>query len=279
MSKESSDAVRSVIRALSLLDILAQSRTERPLCDIAQAAELPSSTVHRLLNNLVRLRYVTQNRVTANYALGENLILLGRKAEQQHDVRHLARPWLEKLAEETHETVNLTAMVGDSVVQLDHVDSPSILRVAWDSGQRFPLYCSASGKVFLAYSPKCDQILETIERRPYTKRTIVDSEQLRAELDMVRQRGYAIDDAEREEGVRCVAAPNYDARGSVVAAISISGPSVRLSLSKLHELAGRVIKTAGAISASLGYRTNGSRKTRRQPVGDESSLIPRTRAR
>ena len=256
--------VKSLVRGLSLLDALSQSPHGSSLGEIANTAKLPPSTVHRLLHTLHQMGYVVQNETTGYYALGESVLLLGRKAEQQRDVRRIARPDLEKLAQETGETVNLTTVVENAVVQLDHVDSPNMLKVTWDSGQRFPIHASASGKVFLAFLPiaERERILESIELQPFTKRTIVDIKKSRAALNTIRDRGYALDDAEREEGVRCVAAPIFNSGGTVIAAVSISGPSTRLSLSKLDTLAARAKKTARAISASLGYADEGPRAVR-----------------
>lgn len=247
--------VKSLARALALLDVLAHTAHECSLGDIAHLAKLPPSTVHRLLQTLQQTGYVVQNQTTGAYALGDNLILLGRKAEQQRDVRRIARPYLEKLAQDTTETVNLTAVMENAVVQLDHVDSPNMLKVTWDPGQRFPIHASASGKVFLAFLPDSEreQILAAIDLRPFTKRTIVDVKKSRSELNGIRERGYALDDAEREEGVRCVAAPIFNSTGTVIAAVSVSGPSMRVSLSNLEVLANKVRKAASSISASLGY--------------------------
>lgn len=264
MPKTADGNVKSLVRALSLLDVLSQTPHECSLGEIANTAGLPLSTVHRLLHSLQQMGYVVQNQATGNYALGEFLILLGHKAEQQRDVRRIARPCLEELAQETSETVNLTTVIENAVVQLDHVDSPNMLKVTWDSGQRFPIHASASGKVFLAFLPEADRerILKSIELRPFTKRTIVDVKRSRAELTPIRERGYALDDAEREEGVRCVAAPIFNSKGTVIAAVSVSGPSTRLSLAKLNELANKVKRTARAISASLGYAEEESRAIR-----------------
>jgi DNA-binding IclR family transcriptional regulator len=255
MPKTSMDGnVKSLVRGLSLLDALSRSPHGCSLGEIASTAKLPPSTVHRLLHTLHQMGYVVQNQTTGHYALGETVLLLGRKAELQRDVRQIARPSLEELAQVTGETVNLTTVVENAVVQLDHVDSLNMLKVTWDSGQRFPIHASASGKVFLAFLPDAERerILGSIQLHPFTKRTIVDIKKARAGLNLIRERGYALDDAEREEGVRCVAAPVFNSEGTVIAAVSISGPSTRLSLARLDTLAARAKRTARAISASLG---------------------------
>lgn len=255
MPRSTNGNVKSLVRALSLLNVLAQMARECSLGEIAEAAKLPPSTVHRLLQTLQQAGYVVQNQAGGHYTLGDTLILLGRKAEQQRDVRQIARAKLEQLSQDTGETVNLTTVVENAIVQLDHVDSPSMLKVTWDPGQRFPIHASASGKVFLAFLPEAEreQILKSIDLCAFTKRTIVDVKKSRAELGGIRTRGYALDDAEREEGVRCVAAPIFNAQGSIVAAVSVSGPSLRVSLANLEILANKVMKTAKAISATLGY--------------------------
>lgn len=249
MTRASTDGVQSVGRALSLLQILAESPADCSLSDITRQAKLPPSTVHRLLNSLVQAGYASQNPVTARYGLGNNLILLSRKAAQKHQLIQIARPYLEELALQVGETANLTTRQDDMVIQLDHVDSPNILRVTYPVGERFPLHASASGKLFLAFLPPetRDQILKS-KRRAFTAATLTDREKLLRELEVIRQRGYSIDDAEREIGVRCVAAPVRNQRGQVVAAISLTGPTLRVTTARLHELAAVLMKTAQTIS-------------------------------
>lgn len=256
MTADQKSSVQSVIRALSLLDIMADSPGECTLGEISEQARLPSSTVHRLLTSLIQVGYVTQDPVTNRYGLGNTLIRLSHVAVRKHNLIRIARPWLEKMAAQTGETVNLTARFEDSVIQLDHVDSPNMLRVSYPAGERFPLHASASGKVFLAYLPQ-GEFDRFLARTPeaFTAATVVKPEELESEIATTRARGYALDDAERELGVRCVAAPVFNSLGHVDAAISISGPSVRISLERLHELAGDLVNVAYEIS-----------QARREPV-------------
>ena len=249
MANENSGAVQSVVRALSLLQVLAESPADCSLTEITRQAKLPPSTAHRLLNSLIQAGYVSQNPETARYGLGNNLILLSRKAAQKHQLIQVARPFMEKLAHQMGETVNLTTRDDDMVIQLDHVDSPNILRVAYPVGERFPLHASASGKLFLAYLSRDvrDPILKG-KRHSFTEATLVERAKLLDELEAIRKRGYSVDDNEREIGVRCVAAPIKNAHGQVVAAISLTGPSLRLSATRLHELAVVLVKTGQTIA-------------------------------
>ncbi len=263
MSTSQKSGVQSVTRALSLLEIMADSPEECSLSEISEQANLPSSTVHRLLTSLVQVGYVAQDPATNRYSLGNNLIRLSHAAVKKHTLIRIARPWLEKTAAQTGETVNLTTRFGDSVIQLDHVDSPNMLRVSYPAGERFPLHASASGKVFLAFMPQTE-LNQLLTRTPeaFTAATVVDHQRLAQEIELTRSRGYALDDAERELGVRCVAAPICHSLGHVDAAISVSGPSVRISIQKLRKLAEELIDVANAIS-----------QARREPAGVAAQTI------
>lgn len=261
MAKENAASVQSVERALSILSILADSATDCSLGEITREAHLPATTVHRLLGALVNTGYVTQDPSTSRYALGSLLILIGQRAVRNNELIRVARPWLEEIAQQTGETVNLTARFSDSVMQLDHVESSSMLRVSYAAGERFPMHASASGKLFLAFLPPAElERILTSALEPYTPETIVCRSALENEISIIQQRGYSLDDAEREIGVRCVAAPIANERGEVSAAVSISGPTLRISAVKLHELAGDLILVAKSISQAW-TRTRAQRAT------------------
>lgn len=264
MAHQNSGSVQSVVRALSLLQILAASPADCSLSEITQQAKLAPSTAHRLLNSLIQAGYVSQDPDTARYGLGNNLILLGHRAAQKHQLIQVARPFLEQLAAQMSETINLTTRDDDMVIQLDHVDSPNILRVAYPVGERFPLHASASGKLFLAFldDESRDRILRR-KRQAYTDATLVERARLLDELGEIRRRGYSIDDNERELGVRCVAAPIRNVRGTVAAAISLTGPSLRVTTSRLHELAAVLIQTGQLIGAAWSAPTAGPLSTAR----------------
>jgi DNA-binding IclR family transcriptional regulator len=266
MARESSGGVQSVERALSILNLLADSPGDCALSTIARETNLPAATVHRLLAALVSTGYVTQDTTTSRYGLGSVLVLIGQKAVRNNELIRVARPWLEAIAEATGETVNLTVRVSDSVMQLDHVESRNMLRVTYAPGERFPLHASASGKLFLAHLPPPERariLASSLE--PYTPDTIVRRGALEREIEEILRRGYSLDDAEREQGVRCVAAPIVDDRGDVSAAVSISGPTLRITVERLHDLAGDLIQAARTISlawTSARARRSGPNGTR-----------------
>ena len=247
-----------------MLSVLADEPADCSLTQLARLAQLPTTTVHRLLVALVRTGYVVQDANTSRYALGPKLVLIGQRASRKNELIRIARPWLEELALQTGETVNLTTRVGDSVVQLDHVESRNMLRVTYPEGERFPMHASASGKLFLAWLSNAErERILTSALHPYTQETMVRKSALEADLAVIRERGYAIDDAERENGVRCVALPIINDSGEYAAAVSISGPSLRITVSRLHEIAGEIGSAAREISAEWNSATHRANSVRR----------------
>jgi IclR family transcriptional regulator, acetate operon repressor len=264
MTQDNIGGGQSVDRALAILNVLVEEAADCSLAEVVRQVQLPTTTVHRLLGALIRTGFVVQNANTSRYTLGPQLILIGQRAIRKNELIRIARPWLESLATSTGETVNLTTRVGDDVMQLDHVESRNMLRVTYPEGERFPMHASASGKLFLARLPERERerILASV-LQPYTSGTLIRRSALEADLASIRERGYALDDAEREAGVRCVAAPIANDRGEFVAAVSISGPALRISVGRLHDLAGEVRQAAEAIAAewnTASPRTTAARR-------------------
>lgn len=272
MTQDNIGGVQSVERALAILSVLAEEPSDGSLTEIVRKVQLPTTTVHRLLGALIRTGFVVQNANTSRYSLGPQLVLIGQRAIRKNELIRIARPWIEALADATGETVNLTTRVGDDVMQLDHVESRNMLRVTYPAGERFPMHASASGKLFLASlpDPERERILAAT-RQPYTADTLVRRSALEADLASIRARGYALDDAEREAGVRCVAAPIANDRGEFAAAISISGPALRITVARLHQLAGEVRQAADAISAEWNQVSSRAATARRAATAESDA--------
>ncbi len=249
MAPENEGGVQTVERALMLVALMADSNSDCSLSDLSRQSTLPTTTVHRLLAALVHAGYVAQDPTSSRYSLGGTLILIAQKAVRNNELIQTTRPWLEAIAAETGETVNLTARFGDSIMQLDHVESRNMLRVTYSPGERFPMHASASGKLFLAnmQQPERELIL-TATLEPFTTETITRRRSLENEIGEIIQRGYSVDDAEREIGVRCVAAPIHNHSGQVAAAISISGPVLRISVDRMHAMAAQLVHAATEIA-------------------------------
>ena len=249
------EGVQAVKRAITILKTLGEEEMELGVSELARRSGLQKSTVHRLLQTLQHEGLVEQNPETGKYRLGlEILRLAGTVLRELEDLQQVARPFLRALAEECGETVNLTILAGDGVINVDRIPSPHRVRnIGW-IGRKMPLHCVSAGKVFLAYMPE-----EEVERflnsklPQLTKYTITDPAKLREELQRVRELGYGVGLEELEEGLNAVAAPIRDYRGKVVAAISVSGPSFRLTREKIPEVAELTKRAADEVSRHLGY--------------------------
>jgi IclR family KDG regulon transcriptional repressor len=188
--------------------------------------------------------------------LGMRIFELGSVVANTFDLRDIALSYLHKLSEQTGETVHLGVLTETDIMSIEAVNGQSTLKSTILIGKRTPLYCTSVGKAILAFQPPQiqNEIIDKTNFIKFTENTIVDREALIAELKLTYQRGYAVDDMEHEIGVRCIAAPIWDASGHVVASLSVSGPSIRINEVKIPELAQLVIRTTGEISKELGAK-------------------------
>lgn len=248
--------VQVLDRALAIIDVLAHQREEASLAEIAALVQVHKSTVHRLILTLERHRFVERSPQTGHYRLGLRLFDLGTLAVARFNIRDRARPHLEKLMYHAGETVHLCALDGGEVLYLDKVEPDRSVRMSSTVGRRNPAHCTSVGKAILANlpEPEVDAVLQQHGMRRFTAKTLCTPAELKAELKAIRERGYAIDDEEHEEGVRCIGAVVRDYSGAPAAAISVSAPSFRLPIEKLPALAILVCEAANALSREWGYR-------------------------
>ena len=243
-------------RAFQILGKIADEDAGASLPEIAQGLQLHKSTAHRLLMALEAARFIEKSPVSGRYRLGSRVMELGLSAVSRLDVYQLAGPHLRRLAEQTGETGHLAVLRDGEVVSVLNVESRQTVRTPSAVGARSPVHCTAHGKAALAFAP-LDQLAAFLRNRSfkaYTPKTLTTAARLRAELGKVRQRGYALDDEEWETGLRCIGAPVRDSSGSVIAAVSISGPVFRIRTETIQTLADIVVETASRISFALGYR-------------------------
>ncbi len=251
--------VQSIERVSMILNTLSDCPQGLSLGDLSQKVNLSKGTTHRLLSSLVFLNYVRQDTETKKYNLGFKLVELGNRLLNQIDFRTEARHFLVALSERTKETVHMVVLDQNEALYIDKVEAigqPSGLRMGSMLGSRVPAHCSAVGKVLLATLNE-DELAALVNATGLPRRTantITVFSKLKEHLKLVRKNGYAIDGEENEIGIQCVAAPIYDQRAEVVAAISISVPVSRVKLRLLKtELKDRVMETALAISKKIGY--------------------------
>jgi DNA-binding IclR family transcriptional regulator len=241
---------------MALIDTLAKDRENLSLMDLATRLQLHKSTAHRLLMILERHRMVERDPQTGRYRLGLRLFELGALAIARFNIRDCARPHLDRVLLETEETVHLCVLDGGEVLYVDKVEPNRSVRMASKIGRLSPAHCSAVGKAMLAHLPEreVDEILHQHGQPRMTPKTIVTPGDLKAELKLIRERGYAIDNEEAEEGVRCVGAVLLGHNGRPLGAISTSAPSFRLTMERVPAVAASVVRAARAISAESGYK-------------------------
>ncbi|MBI4966160.1 MAG: IclR family transcriptional regulator [Desulfomonile tiedjei] len=245
----------SLEKGLRLLDAVAKAKSIG-LRELAAGLGFPPSTVHRLSGILTACHFLTQDPESKKYRLSLKFLELGAAVREDLDVISAARPHMSALVEATSETVNLAFFDSAEVIYVDQVaNSNSLLRMFTRVGTRAPLHCTGVGKARLAALP--DELVaeywRSAKKERFTVNTIADEPSLGKELQVIRRLGYAVDNEEMEIGVRCVACLIRQNRTGIVAALSISGPSSRLTADKVPFIGELVRQTAGRITADLGY--------------------------
>ena len=246
--------VQVLDRAVAVLRSLADADNELTAVEIARAVGLHKSTVHRLLVVLEHHRLVQKS--LTGYALGTGLLELGEKASARPRLGECAGPYLRELAAQTGEGAHVTVLSDTEMLAIAHVEGRWNLQPLTRTGSRTQIHCTAAGKAVLAYlSPEaCDGLLARLSFPRLTRRTIVTPAAFKLELMRVRDAGYAMDDEEFEDGLRCVGAPVFDHRGHVAASLSLAAPVFRLGRDRIGLVVRLVIDAARRLSAEIGYQ-------------------------
>jgi DNA-binding IclR family transcriptional regulator len=253
----SKSTVGSVSRALDLLEALAE-QGEVGLVKLARSTGLQASTTHRLLATLVRRGYVCRNVETGAYLLGYRVLRIASSVERRDiQLRVMARPFMQRIHKVCGETTNLIVLEGSEIVYIDQIVGSGAMRMFAEPGQRVSAHTTAAGKAMLAF---CDptEVTELLEAaaplKRFTAHTITTVRGLLDELEEIRVDGFAVDREEHAEALSCVAAPIFDHAGGVLAALSVSGPTVRLTGVADFDALGELIGRAGIeCSRELGY--------------------------
>jgi DNA-binding IclR family transcriptional regulator len=246
---------QAVQRAVALLKAFTDEQPEWGLTELARAAKLNKTTTYRLLTALENEGFIARSPLTDAYRLGPEAIALGGRALRSNDLRSASHAELERLADATAETATLEVLADGQVMILDEAYGPHVVGNTQSIGTRWPAHATSTGKVLLAHLP--DVKLKAALRPGLTRlndRTITSQEALRRELHQIREQGYATAVEELEVGLVAIGAPVYNHTGEAVAAISVGGPSVRLTKARWGEVAKLVKEAAGRISERMGYR-------------------------
>ena len=244
--------VRAVERALDVLLSFTRDEPNLTLTQISERVGIHKSTVHRLLATLESRRLVQRDEASGTYHLGSRLMEMAFLVLQNNDVQRLATPYMERLAAEHRETVDLAILDGTDVVYLQVVESPQRVKLAAAPGQRLPAFCTATGKAFLAYLPE-EQVQDILKQGlvKYTEHTKIALPDLEEDLRLTREQGFAISEQEYEDGINAVATPILDVSSYPIAAIAVAGPSFRLSRERMLALGPAIRATADTIAREI----------------------------
>jgi len=230
--------VQALDRAFAVLDLLGESETPLGLAQVAASLQLHKSTAHRFLMVLERHRMV-ERTANGKFRLGLRLFDFGNRAIEQYDLRDRAQPHLRRLVAETEETAHLALLEAARVIYIDKIEPTRSVRMITRIGASNPVHCTSVGKAILAFLPpeRANEVLRRVRFERLTSRTISNMEALRTELEKTRRRGYAVLDAQRLP----------------VAAVSVSGPSFRVTAQKLPSIANHLLQCVRGISTDMGY--------------------------
>lgn len=254
----SQETVQSVKRALSILEQISLNYEGLTLTDISTKVRMSKTTVLRLLSTLIQCGYIRRDQDNLRYKLGFKVLTLATEFQKSIAWKEEAFPYIKQLQQISGETINLAVIDRTDVVYIERVESNQMVRASVRVGKRLPIHCTALGKAILAHmdSDSIQRIVDEVEFVSLTAKTISSKNVFMQCLIEVRREGYAVDDEENQVGVRCVAAPIFNWNNQAIGAVSISGPTLRISKEHLSELAPKVKETANLISQSIGWHGN-----------------------
>lgn len=253
---KSKDLVQSVIKSTMILELLSKNG-ELGISEISAYLEIERTTVSRMVGTLRHLGYVKQNPDNHKYSVTLKLFEMGMNEMDRLGIIRTARPHLEKLSQQTGETVNLGILSGLYVLYVDTIQSPNPVKAGWETGRKVPVYACALGKVLLAFQK--DEILETLLReidlRQFTRNTISNEEKLVTDLKNIRQMGYAEDDEEYMLGLICLASPILGFRGEAIASFSLTIPRYRYKEPDFERerILDVLVSVSSSLSRELGF--------------------------
>ncbi len=262
MKEGKAPRVNALYRGLQILELLAGQRRGWSTSEIARRLKIPKSSASYLLHTLQARDFLRREK-TGGYRLSMKMLALGSLALHGIEVREVAVPILRRLVDETGITGHLGVLEGAEAVYIERIRSLGFIQLDTWVGRRIPLHSTGEGKALLAFSEpeQAEALLQTMELRRFTPRTIVSLPKLRQELKRIRESGFAIDDQENTPGIRCVAAPIFNRAGRLVAALSLTGPVQQITDERLIKTAEKVKEAARQMTNALGGSLPDARKS------------------
>jgi len=267
---EQTAGTEAAARVADVLLVFTEGPSTMGVTRIARELDLSKAVVFRILQSLAARGMVELDPANREYRLGPAAAALGARAMRESNLRTASLDVLRRLRDDVGETVTLTSLVPHGRIYLDQFEGLHEIKMTVDLGRRFPLHAGSSGKCMLAFLPeRRREELVTGDLARLTERTLVDPDALRADLDAVAARGYAVSAGERQADAGSVAAPIFDLSGSVVGAISVCGPRYRVTEAFVERIAPKVVAAAAEISGRMGW--SGGRSAPGAPGGERAA--------
>jgi IclR family KDG regulon transcriptional repressor len=248
------DIMKSTVKALQVLELLCEEGEAR-VSYLAKDLGIKYSSMHRILATLCAAGYVEQDQDNSKYRATLKVYRLGLKVRKKQPLVDLARPYMEKLADQHEQTVNLAGFVDNHAMVIDRYEGSEPFITDHTMSRQLPAYCTAFGKVFLAEMSReqLEEYAANTRFTAYTSRTVTSLEELLPMLEEIKKQGYAVDEKELDDGVRCMAAPIRDEQGRVIGALSMSGRTGTMTVKKLNACKEPLLEAAMELSGKLGF--------------------------
>lgn len=245
--------IKSIQKSIIIMELIARENKPLSLNEITHRLGWPKSTLHGILTTLRDFQFINQSTTTSNYSLGVRFFELGNIVAKQWNICEIACPFMKDLSSKTGLTIHLGKELDGEVLYLEKVEANAMLRIVSEVGSRLPMHCSGLGKVLMAHM-NTSQVNKIIKQRgldKFTENSITNESVLKNELTVIKERGYAIDDNEIMDGLKCVAIGIKDWDGEVKYAISASGLSNQFSGDKTRRLVRNLRDAVDKIENSL----------------------------
>ena len=249
------EKVQTIDRLIQIMDCFTIDQNELGVREVARLTALSPSVCGRLMMAAKYQGLLLQNPESRSYSVGPKSLRWAEVYTTNLDIRNVALPVINELLLETKETISLYILDGDDRLCVERMESAQNVRIVARIGRRLPLYAGSAGKLLLAYLPekRQNEILSRTDFQPLTSKTITDAKILKEELKKIRTQGYALSDGEWVEDAAGIAAPIFDVRGDILAALTVSGPSSRFTNEKIKFHKDYLLNAAEQISRDLGY--------------------------
>lgn len=250
--------VQTVEKALEIIELLTGNQYSDgvSISELSKELDLGKSTVHRIIETMEAKGYIHQDDDTKKYHLSWKLFELGNSIPRRRNLFTMDTTLLQALCDKFQETVNMGVRVDDSVVTIHKINPTSSLIANLQIGTREALHATAMGKALMSQMTR-EELVKLLGIGPYeqfTSKTIRDVDQLTENINMIRKRGYSLDDEEYSAGLTCISVPLKNYRNEIVAAVSISGATIRMTEEKLNEIQKELKQVAERLSAYLGWQ-------------------------